>query len=406
VKSQSLRRLIAFANVGLVLGVAGFAGWYFVKLRPAAAEGLKRVSWVKKAHDDHQADAGNAHKVTHWQVDENDFEHIIRPDLMDTKKRPTAPGVWPYVGPVPVMRVPTAAVETPKDEAPKGLNALGKLASVIAGGPHVRGTISIRFHGSPARIGHFSVGSPDPIEEKPPPKDTEIIKKDAPKRRPGKYLTGVEHVGYEGLDDPVYRISYDEVTDPEKPAVAREERMVLSQSLLTGKPPALEFPPGSPEAAAMRPAGGPRVASSGPAPSRDSVRLTPVKTGANSFRIEPDDTAYRYLRDADVEKEILRDLKSEDVTDEKGGGVRVVGLEQDNILAKFDVQRGDILRSINGTPVHNRAQAIEVVKKLPKDVASVRVVVERNGVDRTYDIDPRDPAIRAAAGKVRFDGRK
>jgi hypothetical protein len=83
-----------------------------------------------------------------------------------------------------------------------------------------------------------------------------------------------------------------------------------------------------------------------------------------------------------------------------------VGPEEASIASQFDVQRGDILKSINGQPVHNRAQAIDVVKNLPKDTTNVQAVVERNGRDIVYNIDPRDPRVKAAAGKVRFDGRK
>jgi len=72
------------------------------------------------------------------------------------------------------------------------------------------------------------------------------------------------------------------------------------------------------------------------------------------------------------------------------------------IANEFGITWGDILRSINGTPVHSRSEAIDVVKKLPKDIARVEVVIERDGVLHTYNVDPRDPKVRAAASTVTF----
>jgi hypothetical protein len=410
VKAQSLRRLLTFSNVALVIAVGVFVGWYLVKVRPATGDDGKRVAWVGPAMKAYEVDAAGAHKVTHWQVDEKDFEHIIRPDLMDMK-RPTAPGVWPYVGPVPpkVERVLTPAAVV---EAPKGLSALGKIVSAIVGDPRGRDTISIKWNGPPPRIATYAVGDREPMEAKPPTRETaervEPVGANAqPKpRRPGKYLTGVEWVNSEGEEkDPLLKVSYDEVIDASKPAEHKEELMSMTQTATSGGTLAVESSAGSaplPGGRASPALAG--TASVGPVPPRESVRLTPVKTADNHFRVELDETAHRYMTGADIEREVLRDVKSEDVKDSTGG-VRVTGLDQNSVLAQFDVQRGDILRSINGVAVRNRAEAIEVAKRISPDVASVTVVVERDGVLRTYDIDPRDPKVRAAAGKVRYGGK-
>ena len=100
-KAQSIRRLLTLTNVVLALGVVGAAGWWFAKARPAMAGDPKRVAWVVPANEAYQTDANNARKADFWQVYEKDFDHIVRPDLMDTKKNATAPGVWPFVGPRP-----------------------------------------------------------------------------------------------------------------------------------------------------------------------------------------------------------------------------------------------------------------------------------------------------------------
>ena len=66
---------------------------------------------------------------------------------------------------------------------------------------------------------------------------------------------------------------------------------------------------------------------------------------------------------------------------------------------------GDVLKAINGTPVHSRSEAVNVVKALPANIANVQVIIERNGRQITYDVDPRDPKVRGMGGKVKFDGK-
>jgi S1-C subfamily serine protease len=98
-------------------------------------------------------------------------------------------------------------------------------------------------------------------------------------------------------------------------------------------------------------------------------------------------------------------VKTEDAKDAKGDpkGVRFTGVGEGSLASKFDVRPGDILKSINGKPVRSRSEAIEVVKGLPKDTTLVAVVIERDGRDILYNVDPRDPKTRSAAGKVKYN---
>ena len=53
-KAQSLRRLLTFTDIALVLGLAAAGAWYLVKVRPATASDTKRMEWSKQAYANYQ----------------------------------------------------------------------------------------------------------------------------------------------------------------------------------------------------------------------------------------------------------------------------------------------------------------------------------------------------------------
>ncbi|MBL9087706.1 MAG: PDZ domain-containing protein [Planctomycetia bacterium] len=417
-KAQSIRRLLTFVNLLLALGVAGAAGWWFAKARPAMAGDPKRVAWVVPANEAYQTDANNARKADFWQVYEKDFDHIVRPDLMDVKKHPLAPGVWPFVGPVPPKVEKRAAVEPTKKEAPKGLAALGRIVAAIvppAGSDPRDGSAAITFEfAASKRKRTFFAGALTPVEDLDPkakaPEERLRPADAVDPRREGKYLLSVEYVGEAGGDDdPRLKVVYDEVgADPKAPAERKEE--VLAIAMTTGsKTPIVVDAEGA--AGAGKPATGAGRAGApgtgtprtGPVPLAE-VKVTPVEREGRTY-IELDEEAWVALSSRDLEKEILNDVKSEDVKD-GDGGVRVTGVAPGSVPAKFGIQQGDVLISVAGQRVRNRNEALEVAKGLPKDTTGVAVVIRRDGVERTVVVDPRDPKTRAAAGKVGFDKGK
>lgn len=421
-KAQSIRRLLTFANLLLALGVAGAAGWWFAKARPAMAGDAKRVAWVVPANEAYQTDANNARKADFWQVYEKDFDHIVRPDLMDTKKNPLAPGVWPFVGPVPPKVEKRVAAEPTKKEVPKGLAALGRVVAAIvppAGTDPAEATAAIMFEFSASkRKRTFFAGALTPVEDadvKAAATDDRIRPADAaPARREGKYLVSVEYVGEaSGDDDPRLKVVYDEVgADPKVPAERKEEVLAISMSMVPKGGPVVR-PLNADAGAGATPAGA-GVAKAGgastgtgaratPVPLAD-VKVTPVEREGRTY-IELDEDAWNAISSRDLEREILNDVKSEDVKDGEGG-VRVTGVSPGSVPAKFGIQQGDVLISVAGQRVRNRNEAIDVAKGLPKDTASVAVVLRRDGVERTVVVDPRDPKTRSAAGKVGFDKGK
>lgn len=395
-KAQSLRRLLAFANVALGLGVVGTAGWWWFQVRPAAAADAKRGAWVKAADEAYKSEAANAKPTPTWSVNEEDLKWIVRPDLMDRKR---GPGVWPFVGPVPPKPEPKKVDEGPKAEPPRGLAALGRLSSVILTSGDAPSVITFVFNGS-NRKRSFAVGDDEPIEDRDPKasKDVPVKPADAGGRRPGKYLVAVERVDDKG-DDPQVKVVYDELLEVGKPPERKEEVLALAQDLATSRP---VFSGAGPDAA---PGGAGATAAAGGAPdrppARTDVRIAPVRTPEGRYRVELDDVSHRYFRFTDADA-LAKEVATEDVKDAQGG-IRVTKMEPGTVVAQFDVQPGDIVRSINGTPTPSRNAAIEVVKKISPDATSVVVVVEKkSGEVRTYDVDPRDPKVRGAAGRAKF----
>lgn len=410
-KAQSLRRALTLSNALLVAGLVGAAGWWFAKARPALGDPAKRAGWVKGANDAYQAAANNARKAEFWQVFEKDLDEIKRPDLSNERRFPTAPGVWPYVGPVPPPPKSPKAPEAPKAEAPKGLAALGRvLTATVApqGDPYARSVIQFEFSATKRRA-HFAVGSPEPLEDRDPkvkPKSAVVSTRPDSPRAPGKYLVDVAWADY---DAATLRIVYDEVSaDPAVPPQRKEE--ILGIQLAPGPKEAVvvvaEGQPGenSPVVAGRTPgAGGRSAAPAGAGDPAAPLRIVGVdREGARYF--EFDDATWSALSRRDLEREILQDVKSEDVPGENGG-VRVTGVATGSVPAQFGIQPGDVLVSVAGQRVRNRNEAIEVAKGLPKETTSVAVVLRRDGVERTVIVDPRDPKTRGAAGRVGFDKR-
>ncbi|MCC7136939.1 MAG: hypothetical protein IT460_00755 [Planctomycetes bacterium] len=392
-KAQSLRRLLAFANVALTLGVVGTAGWWWFKVRPAAADEAKRGAWVKAADEAYKSEAANAKPTPTWSVNEEDLKWIVRPDLMDRKR---GPGVWPFVGPVPPKPEPKKVDEGPKAEPPKGLAAIGKLASAFLTSGDAPSVITFFFNAS-KRKRSFAVGDLDPIEDADPkaPKDEPVRVADGTQRRPGKYLVAVSRVADQG-DDPQVKVVYDEYVAGDKPPERKEEVLTLAQDLSTSRPVFSDTAPGADPAA--------RATASGPAdrpPPRSDVKITPVRTPEGRYRVELDDASHRYFRFTNVD-DLTREVGTEDVKDAQGG-IRVTKMEPGSVVSQFDIQPGDIVRSIDGKPTPSRNAAVEVVKAISPDAPSVTVVVEKkSGEMRTYEVDPRDPKVRGAAGRAKF----
>lgn len=370
-KAQSLRRVLWLSNALLGLAAVGAGGWYVLKVRPAAAS-AKKEPWVD------QSTAAYTHAkqvligINLWPVTKEDLEtHILHKGDWMSKEV----GVWAYVGPVPPPpRVIAPPTEKPPE--PTGLEAIGGPSYVWIQPAPDRSVVKWTFPSKKA--GFFVPG--------------EFIKEGKDAKGRFKFVA-IERV--ECLDTK-YKIAYEVYDDPEKAPVstgASEFTLFKDQPTALLKPPPAAAGTGAPK---------PPLAE-GVAPPRADVKIVVVETSESSRKVEFDDLAYRYVRFSNADA-LMAEVQTEEAKDPQGqpNGIRVTGIGPASLANDFGIKQGDILKAINGTPVHSRAQAIDVVKTLPKEIANVRVVVERNGRDITFDVDPRDPKVRAAAGRVGF----
>jgi len=390
-KAQSLRRVLHIANAALVLGIVGAGAWYVLKVRPAAASSSKSTEWVKKSMDTYLKEAGSAVAASIWQVGPKDLDDITRPDLLDKEK---GPGVWPYVGPVPPKPQPKERViETPK--GPTGLEAVGKPTMLMVD-PGERTLLQWLFAASPKPRTFFAG---EYMTDEPRTRD-----KDGNEVPPKKSRFRFVDASYVDAGDArKIRIVYDVFEDLAKDEPSLKGQVAVlplgsipKSDLITAGIDSERDKPGA--SAPRRPRGTP--------PTFAEVRPLLTRPAEGVVKIEFDEATADWVEHFDTDK-LLGQVKTEEHRDKNGrpDGVRVTGLDPDSIATSFDVRTGDILKSINGVPVHNRAEAIDVVKKLPKTTTNVSVVLERNGRDIVYNVDPRDPRVKSGAGKVKYEGK-
>jgi membrane-associated protease RseP (regulator of RpoE activity) len=148
--------------------------------------------------------------------------------------------------------------------------------------------------------------------------------------------------------------------------------------------------------------GGPAVAPAAPA-AGPAADLKPEVTWRNldNADVAFDQGTYDYFRSADAQA-LAESVKTQEATDASGRviGLKITGISQGTPADKFDVKPGDILVSINDQPVQSRSDAINVAQRIDPNADRVKVVIDRNGRQITYAIDPRDPKTRRAAATL------
>ena len=384
-KAQSIRKTLWLTSALLGVALLGGAAWYFTQVRPASASPAEDA-WVKKSYDAYLQDQRTAKPRVLWPVSLDDLtSHITRPDLMSKESRI---GVWAYVGPVPPSPREETKPTTVADQ-PKGLAAIGAPSMILLQPPPAVSMVKWIFPGS-KKGGFFVTG--------------EFIRESNTAK--GRFkLTGIERPDAEiARFRLIYDIYDDETKDPVSKGAVAEFTLIKPDYTKTTfdvkPPPVAADPTGKPLPGAAGTSLPPSVAAGTPPPLAD-VRIDVKSSGDNSREVEFDDNAYRYFFYSNPDS-LAADVKTEEIKE----GIRISGISTGSVATQFGIQPGDIIKSINGTPIRNRAQALEVVKALPKDIARVTVVVQRNARDLVYNVDPRDPAVRKAAGTVRYGGGK
>lgn len=372
-RAQSLRKTIGLVNVVLVLAVVGGLVWYFALAKPAAAQNPKSTKWVDDSWKQYEEDRKRVVPAPVYPLkDEKELNEIRRPDIVNDY------GVWPYVGAIPIP-MPKKDPNLNKPPEPEGIDAIGKPFNVwmIPG----RSSLVWKMNSGKlvsAREGQF-------LTEKADEKDTK-----------GRFK--IKAIEMPDPDVQVFSVVYEVYDDPGKPptAVKKGGPYDLTPKRSTAIQPVKPTTPAGPTPAGTQP-GTPGAPPGGPTPPAVAARLPKVEVKwpqPNVAKIEFDDAFVDAVEKRGMD-DIVKDVATEDVPG--GGGVRFTKIPPESAAAGFEVQQGDKLKSINGTPVHSRAEAINVVKGLPKDIADVVVVIERNAADLVFHIDPRRPNIRGAS---------
>lgn len=415
-KAQSWRKVLNLTNSALVLGILAAGAFWFTKVRPVSADAARPPKWTGEAFGQYQLNAKGVRSQAIWPVNAEQIKQLTRPDDLMNPIEKGGPYVWPYIGPVPPAR---KTVEKPVDVTapppPSGLEVLGKPV-ILFSDPTGAVVVTWLFKDSPATKGGVTIARGDPFITAEEKAKREQANREARERggadeaaldvalKKGRFkLEDGWHVpGETGADRKVMVVYgvYDEATD-------KRLSIDFKEFVLASDAPKVDIGGGS--AVTTGAAGAtprPSTPDLGVAPPLKDVRVVVQQTSASSRRIEADETVYRYLKYTNPDA-LLDDVKTEDAKDAQGrpAGVKVSGINPGSFASQFDVKPGDVLKSINGTPVHSRSEAVTVVKGLPKDIANVQIVIERNGRQLTYDVDPRDPKVRGAGGRVKFDNK-
>lgn len=114
----------------------------------------------------------------------------------------------------------------------------------------------------------------------------------------------------------------------------------------------------------------------------------------------PTEDGVQYL-ERNYEK-ILEETRTETYRGREFSGIRVVGIANSSVANQFGIRKDDVIVSINGTPVTNQSDAVNVVKnELKRKVNLITVKLRRAGREITKTYDTRDPATRRAAKGLR-----
>jgi hypothetical protein len=398
-KPQSLRRSLWLGSGLLAASVAGTVGWYALKVRPAQGAPRREVdSWLDRHMQAYNREPIGP-QIVH-PVHDDELPAVTRPDLpkIGGKK------VGVFVGPVPPEPQPDE--EKPAVAAgPKGLAEVGKLIMVMYAPP--RGTvITWEWANDPKRreqhsigdvvAGRFQILEVTPVLETGSPVSKWRIAYEF-EEVAGKPKKRAEEV-FDLRPDPG---AADKIKTIPAPVAAVD----ASAGTGTGGASAARPRTGEPaEAASVDPAAAP-VAVAPPTEERPSaVRLHRLRAGTKTQFSFPSRASYDHY--AKNLEQTLSQVKTEEAvgSDGRARGVRVTGgIGPGTIGEEFDIQAGDILLTVNGRPVHNRNDVATVLRGLPKDTASIQVVIERNARQIVYEVDPRDPDTRRGASRLGFE---
>jgi hypothetical protein len=391
------------ANAVLGAGAVAVGTWFFAEVKPAAADSARlKPVWAAAAKEQYER-RGDPRSIQTAPVSKEALETVDRPDYR-------ALTYWIFSGPLPpAPRSPDSPVEVVK--GPEGLAALGRPKFILyvppSEGQPVAADSVVSWLFGPNKTGQFKPG--EFIAEAGAAKRFKLVNirrsepgvskfvlvyevYDDPKGSPVKTDEYIHDATPPREDGRIRPLGPPAGAVPGAPGGAAAGLEGTAGAVVEGTGAAAVLPPGAPEGDAALPA---------PAVSDGPRRAATVrKVNPNLYEVEFDDErlydewAGRKIAD------VAETVKTQPVTDPRTGrpmGIKITGISADTPADWFDVRPGDVLVSINGQAVTDRADAVRIAQNLPRDVARVSVVIDRNGRKITYNIDPRDPRTRRQA---------
>jgi hypothetical protein len=391
-KAQKIRKTFWLVSLILGLGVAG-VGALVVLTKPAEAKDV--VTRARAVMEEYKTK--QPVKVLQASVKEEDLKkEILRPDW---KGLP----YYPYAGPRIPAPTPTKVEEKVVVEGPKDLAAIGRVSMLLFTPPPegesvAKDTVVFWEFSSDKKKIAFVPGEFIRPNDKTPERFKLI---DVVRITPDISRFRLVYDIFEDANDKTKSRRAELLYDGE-PKIDEKDIKIL---------PELRPKPVEPVAAAAggtKPAAG-TTGTAATTPAEPEAVATSTDPGGwkpeiktvNSGRrdVQFDEATFKHWKGKKIE-DVLENVRTENYDKNGVQGVQIFPLDGNDMAAKFDIRRHDVLVSINGQAVKSKDDAIRVGRSIPPDSDRVTVVIDRDGRQITYNVDPRDPKARRAAGSL------
>lgn len=405
-KAQGMRRSIWLLNLGLAAAVVAVGGWYLLDVKEAVAktprpvDGKAPKKWAEIVRSFNKQIEEARTDVLQAPVRTKDVQEAFNID--DFKKRD--PEHFIFTGDLPPPYRVDKPVAADKPKLPTGLDAIGRISWLIWSGAEST-TVVFEFNDKTKKF--FNIGDfvkktkdePDRFQlTKATLPEPDLYKIEYAVFEDGKPIESEETAAVvwdnrkELPTDGVIRI----VPDPAKQAAADAAKKAAGDA-------APGPGPGPGEPAEAQPAevvviGGKSGLELEVEDLKPEIKV--VNTRLREVRF--DDNSFKYFKARDTKK-MVESVKTREV-DLPGGKKGVAIIDPGEAPAGvFDIRRGDVVISVNGQPTPDRASIIRVAEAIPETATRITIVVDRNGRQITFNVDPRDPKTRRKAAQYGRD---
>ncbi|MDJ0973617.1 MAG: hypothetical protein QNJ98_04090 [Planctomycetota bacterium] len=405
-KAHAMRRSIWLLNLGLAAAVVAVGAWYVLDVKEAVAKTPRPVKgkapkqWAEIVRSFNKQIEEARTDVLRAPVRTKDVQAAFQID--DHKKRD--PVHFIFTGDLPPPYRVDKPVEETKPKLPTGLDAVGKISWLIWGGAEST-TVVFAFNDGKKKF--FKVGQ-FVKKAKEDPDRFKLTKATLPEPDLYKIEYEVWEDGKPLETETIATIAWDNrKPEPEGGVIRIVPDPAKKAAEDAAKKAAGDAAPG--EGDSEKPAAEDKPAEVVVVGGKSGLELTPkdlkpeikvVNTRLREVRF--DDNSYKYFKARDTKK-MVESVKTREVN-LPGGKKGVAIIDPGEAPADiFDFRRGDVVISINGQPTPDRASIIRVAEAIPESATRITIVVDRNGRQITFNVDPRDPKTRRKAAQYGRD---